>query len=96
MVELSEPMPMVRTSSGHFVPWSRQAIVNSLLKETRLAEKFFSVRAITKEEAEAIKWFREKCGEPKVIDCGDEIYYDDTLYVGFEFYAGNRDNWEVA
>ena len=54
MVELSEPMPMVRTSSGHFVPWSRQAIVNSLLKETRLAEKFFSVRAITKEEAEAI------------------------------------------
>jgi len=54
VVELSEPMPMVRTSSGHFVPWSRQAIVNSLLKETRLAEKFFSVRAITREEAEAI------------------------------------------
>lgn len=60
------------------------------------------------EEAEAIKWFKENCGSPKIIDCedganqvfewfykGDEIYYDGTLYVGFEFYVGDRENWEV-
>jgi len=63
---------------------------------------------LDKEEAEAIKWFRENCGEPEVKNCGDgtqilewfysgdEIYYDDTLYVGFEFHVGDRDNWEVG
>ena len=63
---------------------------------------------LDKEEAEAIKWFIEKCGKPAIKECGDntqilewfysgdEIYYDDTLYVGFEFYIGDRDNWEVA
>jgi len=62
---------------------------------------------LDREEAEAIKWFRENCGEPKVIDCGDGtqllewfyrgdgIYDDDTLYIGFQFYVGDRDNWEV-
>ena len=63
---------------------------------------------LDREEAEAIRWFRENCGEPRVEDCGggyqllewfysgDEIYYDDTLYVGFEFYVGDRDDWEVV
>ena len=63
---------------------------------------------LEKEEAEAIKWFRENCGEPKVEDCGDgahqtlEWFYsgdgissDGTLYLGFEFYVGDRENWEV-
>jgi len=63
---------------------------------------------LDREEAEAIRWLREKCGEPKVEDCGDgtqvlewfyngdEIYYDGTLYAGFEFYIGDRDNWDVS
>jgi len=63
---------------------------------------------LDKEEAEAIRWFRENCGEPETMDCGDgtqilewfysgnEIYCNDTLYIGFEFYIGDRDNWEVA
>ena len=63
---------------------------------------------LDKEEAEAIKWFIEKCEDPAIKECGDdmqilewfysgdEIYYDDTLYVGLEFYIGDRDNWEVA
>lgn len=63
---------------------------------------------LDREEAEAIKWFKENCGEPKVEDCrdeaqqtlewfysGDGIYSDNTLYIGFEFYIGDRDNWEV-
>ncbi|MBS7649392.1 anaerobic ribonucleoside-triphosphate reductase, partial [Candidatus Bathyarchaeota archaeon] len=54
MVEAVKPLPMVRSSSGHFIPWSRQSIVNSLLKETKLATMFFGVRPITEEEAESI------------------------------------------
>ena len=64
---------------------------------------------LDKEEAEAIRWFRENCGEPKVIDCGDdtqilEWFYsgdgiygedEDTLYIGFEFRIEDHGNWEV-
>ena len=63
---------------------------------------------LDKDEAEAIKWFKENCGEPKVVECGDGIrqtlewfysgegiYSESTLYLGFEFYVGDRDNWEV-
>ena len=45
---------MVRTSSGFFEPWDRSKIVKQLLKETRLAEKFFDIPPISREEAEAI------------------------------------------
>lgn len=54
MVETVKPLPMVRSSSGHFIPWNRQSIVNSLLRETKLATMFFDVRPITEEEAESI------------------------------------------
>lgn len=54
MVETVKPLPMVRSSSGHFVPWNRQSIVNSLLKETKLATMFFGVRPMTEGEAESI------------------------------------------
>jgi hypothetical protein len=63
---------------------------------------------LDKDEAQALKWFREVCGEPKVEDCGDgahqilewsyegdEIYCDDTLYLGFEFSLEGRDNWTI-
>ncbi|MEM2239007.1 MAG: anaerobic ribonucleoside-triphosphate reductase [Candidatus Bathyarchaeia archaeon] len=54
MVDVVKPLPMVRSSSGHFIPWNRQNIVNSLLKETKLATMFFGVRPMTEEEAESI------------------------------------------
>ena len=61
---------------------------------------------LSREEAEAVKWFTETCGEPKMVEeddavvfewfyRGEGIYYENTLYIGFEFYVGNRDNWEV-
>ncbi len=45
---------MVRTSKGFFEPWDRSKIVKQLLRETVLAEKFFGIPPISKEEAEAI------------------------------------------
>jgi anaerobic ribonucleoside-triphosphate reductase len=54
MAKSDKPLPMVRSSSGHFIPWNRQSIVNSLLKETKLATMFFGVRPMTEEEAESI------------------------------------------
>jgi hypothetical protein len=63
---------------------------------------------LDKEEAEAIKWFRENCGPPKVIDVGDgehqtfewfykgdNIYSDGILYIGFEFRIDDCGNWKV-
>jgi anaerobic ribonucleoside-triphosphate reductase len=50
----TDRMPMVRTTSGHYVPWNRQAIVRSLLKETALAKMFLETPAITKGQAEDI------------------------------------------
>lgn len=45
---------LVRTSSGYFEPWDRSKIVKQLLKETQLAEEFFNIPPISREEAEAI------------------------------------------
>ncbi|HID16116.1 MAG TPA: hypothetical protein EYP16_04875, partial [Candidatus Atribacteria bacterium] len=45
---------MVRTSSGFFEPWDKSKIVEQLLKETVLAEKFFGIPPISREEAEII------------------------------------------
>ncbi len=47
-------IPKVRRSDGLFVPWNREAIVASLLKETKLAEEFFGIPPISREEAEEI------------------------------------------
>ncbi len=47
-------IPKVRRSDGLFVPWNREAIVTSLLKETKLAEEFFGIPPISREEAEEI------------------------------------------
>jgi hypothetical protein len=60
-----------------------------------------------KEEAEAIKWLRERCGKPEIMEngesqifkwfyAGDEIYYDGVLNLGgFEFPVDERKNWTV-
>lgn len=47
-------MPMVRTTSGHLIPWNRKFITNSLIKETRLAKEFHNIKPISKEDAERI------------------------------------------
>ncbi|RLG64871.1 anaerobic ribonucleoside-triphosphate reductase, partial [archaeon] len=51
---MEHKMPKVRRSDGLFVPWNREAIVSSLLKETKLARKFFGIPEISREEAEEI------------------------------------------
>ena len=51
---IHEVRPMVRRSDGFIVPWDRSAVVKQLLTETRLANEFYEVRAICKEEAEEI------------------------------------------
>jgi len=62
---------------------------------------------LDRDEAEAIKWLRKRCGKPEVIDngksqilkwfyTGDEIYYDGVLNLeGFEFPVDERKNWAV-
>jgi ribonucleoside-triphosphate reductase len=47
-------MPMVRTTSGHLIPWNRKFITNSLIKETKLAKEFHNIKSISKEDAEKI------------------------------------------
>lgn len=47
-------MPKVRTTEGHMIEWNREKVVNQLLKETKLAERFYNKSAITKEEAQNI------------------------------------------
>jgi ribonucleoside-triphosphate reductase len=47
-------IPKVRTTDGHLVDWDRNAVVNQLLKETKLSESFYSKPAITLEEAKEI------------------------------------------
>jgi len=49
---LEKLRPMVRRSDGFIVPWNRSAVVKQLLTETELAEEFYDVRPIRKEEAE--------------------------------------------
>jgi ribonucleoside-triphosphate reductase len=47
-------MPKVRTTAGHMVDWDRIVIVNQLLKETKLAERFHGKAGIEKDEAHDI------------------------------------------
>lgn len=51
---------MVRTSSGFFEPWDRSKIVRQLMRETVLAEKFFGIPPISREEAETIAMEAER------------------------------------
>ena len=44
-------MPKVRTTDGHMVEWDRNIVVNQLLKETSLSERFHGIPAITRDEA---------------------------------------------
>ncbi|MBP2030192.1 ribonucleoside-triphosphate reductase [Methanohalophilus levihalophilus] len=44
-------MPKVRTTDGHMVDWDRNIVVNQLIKETMLSERFHDIPAITKAEA---------------------------------------------
>ena len=53
-------IPKVRTTDGHLMDWDRNAIVNQLLKETRLSEQFHGKPAITEEEAREIAKETEK------------------------------------
>jgi hypothetical protein len=63
---------------------------------------------LDKEEAQAIRWLVENCGEPKVTELGNQdkwswiyrgeniySYNNDTLYLGFEFSLESRKNWLV-
>ena len=47
-------MPMVRTTDGYLVPWDREKIVKSLLKETRLAEEIFGIPPMKRDYAEKV------------------------------------------
>ena len=47
-------MPMVRTTDGYLVPWDREKIVKSLLRETRLAEEIFGIPPMKREYAEKV------------------------------------------
>jgi len=53
-------MPKVRTTDGHMVEWDRNIVVNQLLKETSLSERFHGVPAITRDEAFGIAKETEK------------------------------------
>jgi len=63
-----------------------------------------------KDEAEAVRWFMENCGKPKIVENGgddellewfyegDGIYddYENKLYLGgIEFDLNKHKNWEV-
>jgi len=47
-------MPMVRTTDGHLMRWNREAVVNQLLRETKLSEQFYRIPGISDEEAKEI------------------------------------------
>lgn len=53
-------LPKVRTTDGHLMDWNRDAIVNQLLKETKLSEVFYEAPSITEEEAKEIARETEK------------------------------------
>jgi anaerobic ribonucleoside-triphosphate reductase len=53
-------IPKVRTTDGHLMDWDRNAIINQLIKETRLSEQFHGKPAITEEEAREIAKETEK------------------------------------
>ncbi|HPE62516.1 MAG TPA: anaerobic ribonucleoside-triphosphate reductase [Methanothrix sp.] len=45
---------MVRTTDGHLMRWNREAVVNQLLRETKLSEQFYRIPGISDEEAKEI------------------------------------------
>ncbi|HER54406.1 MAG TPA: anaerobic ribonucleoside-triphosphate reductase, partial [Candidatus Bathyarchaeota archaeon] len=46
--------PMVRGTDGFIVPWSKQKIVEQLMTETKLAEEFYDMPAISQKDAELV------------------------------------------
>lgn len=48
------PMPKVRTTDGHIVDWSCSAIINQLMKETKVCESYHNFPAINRTEATSI------------------------------------------
>ncbi|NYT01027.1 MAG: anaerobic ribonucleoside-triphosphate reductase, partial [Methanocellales archaeon] len=46
-----EVMPNVRTSDGHMLKWDRRAIVRQLMRESKLAEKFYGIPPIDEDAA---------------------------------------------
>ena len=55
-----EDMPLVRTSDGFILPWSREAIIKQLLRETPLAHTFYGIRQMKRGEALRIAEIVEK------------------------------------
>ena len=51
---LQKIRPMVRATDGFIVPWDRKKIVEQLLIETKLAEQFYEIPAISRHDAEII------------------------------------------
>ncbi|HII07208.1 MAG TPA: anaerobic ribonucleoside-triphosphate reductase [Methanotrichaceae archaeon] len=47
-------MPMVRTTDGHLMRWDKEAVMNQLLRETKLSEQFYRIPGISEEEAREI------------------------------------------
>ncbi|MDF0592354.1 anaerobic ribonucleoside-triphosphate reductase [Methanotrichaceae archaeon M04Ac] len=47
-------MPMVRTTDGHLMRWNKDAVINQLLRETKLSEQFYRIPGISEEEAREI------------------------------------------
>lgn len=63
-------MPMVRTSDGYLVPWTDNAIINQLMRETKLAHEIFNVIPISKKEStEIAREARERISDmrPKFV-----------------------------
>ncbi len=58
--DLIEQLPRVATTRGHVLPWNRSFIVRMLMKETKLAQKFYGVEAYGSEYAEEIAQAVEK------------------------------------
>jgi len=47
-------MPMVRTTDGYLIPWDKTRIIDTLDKETTLAEKMFDIPAISEMAAQKV------------------------------------------
>ncbi len=47
-------LPKVRTTAGHMLDWDRNIIINQLIKETKLSERFHGIPGMGKEEAQDI------------------------------------------
>ena len=45
---------MVRTTDGHLMRWNKEAVMNQLLRETKLSEQFHRIPGICEEEAREI------------------------------------------